>query len=466
MLMKKRLAVLLLAAAVILSYTNSYAYTYYDISEILSSDDCRLSTDSLGGIYISGLNGNDFEIAYINSGSESDFLFDTYGLKLEAFSGSLGVGGAVFSGTDVRQDGVSLSQLQVLTCDFDSNFSDVNTVNATIGGESCFALGKDGYYIIQDDHRTIKAYSLNGVFRFSVYAFNPVYQLVYDGAADCLYAAYDCGVYLLDGKSLYDLGEIKTPVSLSGKAALTGSDGKVYIINGRKMNYLCSVQGESCAVINNRVYYSNGGALYSKSGDGEAIASIDMGGNISRVFACGGQIGTLTDGMEMSFVSPNEMTSVVKPTSPASSSSDAQSGSNTGSAPSAAAGVFSSVYTIDNSRMTITDIIPQTTIAVFKSNIDYGGYKISFKNYDGKARTSGNVGTGFSAEFYGADSRNYTLIVRGDLTGEGNINSLDVKKYMQYLCGKAELYYPFDQALDINCDGQCDVLDLLIAAKK
>lgn len=467
MLVKKRLAALLLALALVFSYTQAGAYTYYDISKIVGSDDYRHCADSSGGIYLSGLVGTSLELMYINGSGASSFSFEPDGLKLEAFSGCRGIAGAVFSGTDVRENGVMLSQLQILTYDYNSNFSDVNTISATIGGDDCFALGRDKYYIIQDDHRTIRAYSLGGVFLFSVYSAYPVYQLIYDSAADCLYAAYDCGIYLLDGKTLFDLGDIKTPVSLSGKSALTSSSGKVYTVNGRTMNYLCTVPVNSCAVVNNRVYYSSGSTLYSASSSGELISSLDVGGYIFCVFPCGTRVAAMTDTSELLIVEPNEMNALTKPTVPnQSNASSSDNGTKTSSVTQGTGTISSSVYDIDETNRVITGIKCGTTIAVFKSNIDYDGYGVSFRNYDGNTRTSGNVGTGFTAEFSGADTKSYTLIVSGDLTGEGNINSLDVRKYMQWLCGKTELASPFMTAFDINSDGLCDALDLLIAAKK
>lgn len=116
--------------------------------------------------------------------------------------------------------------------------------------------------------------------------------------------------------------------------------------------------------------------------------------------------------------------------------------------------------------MTINGIKSPTTIAKFKQNINYEGYKASFISYSGSSKTSGNVGTGFKANFSGEDYKSYTLIVPGDITGEGNINSRDVRLYMEVLCSVQQLQGAYLQASDINGDGICDTLDLLIAARQ
>ncbi|MCQ4021577.1 MULTISPECIES: dockerin type I domain-containing protein [unclassified Ruminococcus] len=463
--MKKRIAAVLLAVTLVLSCFEARAYTYYDVSKLMNADDFRSCADSSGGIFLSAKYGSALEFMYINGSGASGFSFEPDGLTLEAFSGSNGIVGAVLSGTDVSENGVNISQLQILTYDFKKNFNDINTVSATIAGRDSFALGKNEYYILQDDLKTIRAYSLDSVFKFSVRSFRPVDQLLYDSAADCLYVVYSDGIGLLDGDVLYDLGNLQTPVTLCGKSAVISSSGRVYAINGRTIKSLCTVPSSSCAVIRNMVYYSDGSMIYSMSGSGEVLSYLDTGEYIYQLFPCGTKVGALNDSGELMTVAANEMEPVVKPTRP-EASSDSKPPESISSELNGKGGITSDLYTIDNSAMTVTGIKPQTTIAVFKTNIDYSDYKAVFRNYDGKTRTSGNVGTGFTAEFTGADKKSYTLIVSGDLTGEGNVNSLDVRSYMRCLCGKAQLDFPFKAALDINGDSECDVLDLLVAAKQ
>lgn len=125
----------------------------------------------------------------------------------------------------------------------------------------------------------------------------------------------------------------------------------------------------------------------------------------------------------------------------------------------------SSVYRINGDY--ITEIKAGTTIAKFKKNVSYGNLLLSFKNKDGANKASGNVGTGYvlSCNYNSKTYYTYNLIVAGDLTGEGNVNSRDVSKLSDYLIGKNLLSKCESMAADCNGDSEIDTMDLLKIAK-
>lgn len=108
-------------------------------------------------------------------------------------------------------------------------------------------------------------------------------------------------------------------------------------------------------------------------------------------------------------------------------------------------------------------VIPQgITFAKLRDLL--GGDKDNFFVYDANSKkvTSGQLGTGMQVSFR---SQSYTLIIYGELTFEGNINSRDLKLMMKFITGEitpSDLQF---KAADINCDGNITVKDLLLLSK-
>lgn len=129
--------------------------------------------------------------------------------------------------------------------------------------------------------------------------------------------------------------------------------------------------------------------------------------------------------------------------------------------------ITSSIYDINFSDFNITDVELGTTIAAFKKNIECPKYNLTFKNYSGKSITSGKLGTGATVTFSDGAGKSYmfTIIMPGDLTGEGNSNSRDLKLLSDYILGKGNLEGAYLKAADLNNDGEVNTIDLLILSK-
>lgn len=128
--------------------------------------------------------------------------------------------------------------------------------------------------------------------------------------------------------------------------------------------------------------------------------------------------------------------------------------------------ISSSTYKIDFQNMRITNVPISTTATTFKQNVIYTGYNISFKSYLGKNIVSGKLGTGTTVNFE-RDGHNLTfkIIVSGEITGEGNLNSKDLNALEDYLGFKSNLLDEFLLSTDLNSDGVVNTLDLLLMSK-
>ncbi len=102
-----------------------------------------------------------------------------------------------------------------------------------------------------------------------------------------------------------------------------------------------------------------------------------------------------------------------------------------------------------------------TTIADFKSRIKYEGYEISFKN-----RRSGKLYTNTKVSFTKGNAKaDYSFIVWGDVTGEGNVNSRDEGLLFKHLLGQQKLKGVFKMAANINRDKKISNADLVLLSR-
>lgn len=106
---------------------------------------------------------------------------------------------------------------------------------------------------------------------------------------------------------------------------------------------------------------------------------------------------------------------------------------------------------------TITKITPNTTIDTIKDNL-VGGDTITIIDKNGNSKTSGNVATGDKAVTKTGEE--YTLIVTGDINGDGKLSVTDLSQLKLHIVELTLLQEPYKSAGDINYDGKISVTDL------
>ncbi len=128
---------------------------------------------------------------------------------------------------------------------------------------------------------------------------------------------------------------------------------------------------------------------------------------------------------------------------------------------------INSSYNIDYKNNLITGVYPHTSISTFKKQFSLKGYEMVIYNSDGTTASSGYIGTGKRVVFIrnGIFVHNFTVIIFGDLNGNGNINNNDLNLLTGYLLGKFKLSGAFLIAADINHDKKIDSIDLLLLSE-
>ena len=103
------------------------------------------------------------------------------------------------------------------------------------------------------------------------------------------------------------------------------------------------------------------------------------------------------------------------------------------------------------------------TVSQLKSKLNYGDYEIVVYDHNGRTVKSGTVGSGWKFVFSGGGNETELItVVKGDVTGEGQINRNDYKKVSDYITGKTDLNEVELNASDINSDGKTDLSDFYL----
>lgn len=133
----------------------------------------------------------------------------------------------------------------------------------------------------------------------------------------------------------------------------------------------------------------------------------------------------------------------------------ANSGGGTGGGTGGSTGGNTGTNTPTPSGNYLTGVSPSTSV----SAMNRAGYTI----YSGSAKvTSGLVGTGMTAV---SSSATVTIVVTGDVSGDGKITITDVVKLQKSVVGSGSLSGAYAKAADINGDGKVTITDVVQAAQ-
>ena len=133
----------------------------------------------------------------------------------------------------------------------------------------------------------------------------------------------------------------------------------------------------------------------------------------------------------------------------------ANSGGGTGGGTGGSTGGNTGTNTPTPSGNYLTGVSPSTSVSAMNS----AGYTI----YSGSTKvTSGLVGTGMTAV---SSSATVTIVVTGDVSGDGKITITDVVKLQKSVVGSGSLSGAYAKAADINGDGKITITDVVQAAQ-
>ena len=128
----------------------------------------------------------------------------------------------------------------------------------------------------------------------------------------------------------------------------------------------------------------------------------------------------------------------------------------------------------DGLDITVKDIVNNmgvpvsNNLLIFGAGIDVAGVTALVQKLSATAKvtvsgkTSGNIGTGDVITIQnGSDSATYNAVIKGDPTGDGNINIQDLLRVQKFILGYTDLTGSYLKAGDTNSDGVVNIVDLL-----
>ena len=127
--------------------------------------------------------------------------------------------------------------------------------------------------------------------------------------------------------------------------------------------------------------------------------------------------------------------------------------------------VASNTYNVGDKY--ISKIKPETTVKTLKEKLSTNEKtEVVVKNNGTTLKETDYIGTGMKITFkLGEETKEYTLVVTGDLTGDGKLQNGDLIKLVRYRVELITLEEPYKRAADVNGDGKVTDSDIIVIAR-
>lgn len=322
----------------------------------------------------------------------------------------------------------------------------INTAGKNIGVSPTFI----GSRILQEIGSSDSLYNLySGVYPGYVGYYNFYNYGVSDSCANSN-GTTKCGLDYAKSKGWYGL-----------EAAIQGgveSINKNYIQVGQNTRYL---QKFNVAPTNSNSLYTHQYMTNIRAPYGEA----------STAYTSYSNAGALNSNFTFSIpVYENMPAYTMLPTSPDDNIDNGATGGNSSSsvpsdlAPSSI--IVSAGYQYEGSYLKGIDA--DTSVSDLKGRLESigGNGTVTITNASGQSVDSNDtVGTGYKITINGTTKSTYTVLIYGDISGDGKIGSLDLLKLQRHILKAATLSGIYLESCDANQDGKITPLDLLVIQK-
>ena len=314
----------------------------------------------------------------------------------------------------------------------------LNISNIDVNNSSYIAVDKSGYIYITDSSGKVRVYNKSGK---PVKSYNPTINKLINN-----------GEFILgfSGSKAYKI--TASEITLQNDDLSTTQNYKI------SDNYIGDYYGNVYNVRNgiSKVFNNHTKGYYTTAESGKYL-TVNYDNRLIAYNKNGGKVSEIKCNNTLALSSFNGKTAVIKKQGSDYSIeyiSDSAFSNASGSSPKNTKGLNLGKYKHTKKYIYVNK---GTTIADFKSRISYIDYEIDFLN-----RRSGNLRTGNKVSFTKSNNKiSYTFIVRGDVTGTGNVNSRDEAMMFKHLLNQEKLKGIYKLAGDLNGDKKITNADLV-----
>lgn len=316
-----------------------------------------------------------------------------------------------------------------------------------------FAVSDDEIFIICTDSANsyVKSYNKSGDMLYNYGFNNENVEALFVNGSRAYAKLYGGDIYLIGGNSKSFCASVKSGEELSnaGVGYVFTSGKRLFNLSDNSSTYIADASLNQ-VVANGDVLYVDGDTVKNLSGGSKAQKSAEL------LLSAGDEVSAVTADFEcVNFDIP---TADKSPKVIAGKSSQVQTDNKKAQKIDNASDSGGNDYWIDNGIF--CGVESQTTVAMLKNSFSQA---VTVYDSNGNEVNSGKLKTGYVLRYSGDD---YPIAVRGDVTGEGNVNTKDIKLLMDVLAGLKKLSNEFHTAADYNLDGNVDTRDLVLIAQK
>lgn len=445
---KSILGLLLLSIIFCFAVRDTAAFSNYNASDLENCSRLAADSNSSGG-FVYGFNGKTLYSSMLVPDHYNRYMNVPYNIKSVCQSGELSCAMYICDNKLNRYGISAMNMNNGSTVDY--FFEGVNDASSKM-----FSLSGNYAYFVRSDavYSYVAVYGIDGNLKkkcsfsdniFLLFNNNSItYAMLYDGQIYCFHGSGYTKVAKLDkGENAFNAGAGYICTE-SGMLVSLKSGETEYVTNHSK-NCVVSANGGIYTVNDSRLVFFEKNA---------SERFIDLSKPIRCVVACNGRVATLNYSYDYNDINASELSSdsdsqVDRFTD---SYSNKQGGSNKKNIQkSGECQILNGEYIIESA--------PSITVAGLKKKFPYS---VTVYNNDGNVVTSGNIRTGYTVK---TDNAKYTIIILGDLTGEGNLKSNDISTMMKYCVDAVSFNELQTIAADYDCNGVIDNRDLVLMAR-